>query len=244
MHVAVFGSGTGTILRAMLAAQKNLQKSNTAPFLIRLLYTDRECNFQKIAEEEHLPLIFHPWNKQIPREEYDRQGLELLKKQPFPIDFLLLAGYMRLMSPVWLQAFPYRILNIHPADLADLDEKGNRKWIGENAVFKALQAGVERTRTSAILIDDTVDGGPVLVSGPWVDYREGKPIDRERASHHQSKQKKESDWPACLSALQMIAEGRLGLDKNKDVYVDGRRLSSGGYELNEMEAPCAGSLVF
>ncbi len=239
MHIAVFGSGAGTILRAMLQAQKRLERNGKSPFSIQLLFTDRECNFQKIAEEERIPLLYHPWNKQFSREEYDQKGLDLLRKfeEKSPIDLLLLAGYMRLMSKIWLQAFPYRILNIHPADLDDLDAQGNRKWIGENAVFKALQGGMERTRTSAILIDEKVDGGPILVSGPWTSYCEGHPIDKEKAAKHQAKQKEISDWPACLTALQLIGEGRLRLGgSSRDVFLDGEKLPPCGYELNDREA--------
>ncbi len=228
MQVAVFGSGTGTILQAMLAAQKSASTS----FSIRLLYTDRECRFQKIAAEENLPLLYHPWK--APREEYDRQGLELLHSFPFEIDFLLLAGYMRLMSPVWLSAFKHRILNIHPADLTVLDAQGKRKYIGAEAVFAALQSGEMRTRSTAILIDEQVDGGPVLVSGAWVPYEGEYPVTQERATEHQTKQKAKSDWPACLAALQLIGEGRISLDtKTGQVFLDGKKLPNCGYAIGE-----------
>lgn len=227
MHVAAFGSGTGTILRAMLAAQKD------ASFAIKLFYTDRECNFQKIAEEQKIPLIYHPKSPGITREEYDRQGLERLSafSRDCPIDFLLLAGYMRLMSRVWLDAFPYRILNIHPADLTVLDAAGNRKYIGDNAVFKALSEGERKTRTTAILIDEKVDGGPILVSGFWVPYQEKEPIDQKSAAKHQEKQKALSDWPACLMALTLIADGCVQLDPAREVFVSGKKMPPGGYEL-------------
>jgi folate-dependent phosphoribosylglycinamide formyltransferase PurN len=201
MNVAVFGSGKGTILSLMLAAQKK----ETQPFAIRLLYTDRICRFQTIAEEEHLPLIYQPWDPSLSREENDRQGLSRLLAFS-PIDCLLLAGYMRLMSSVWLKAFPNRILNIHPADLTVLDGQGRRKYVGKEAVFDALREGERRTRTSAMLIDETVDGGPLLVLGPWVPYEGEIPVTRASAALHQEKQKVMSDSPACLRALQRLAK--------------------------------------
>src|ERR1700690_2741905 len=114
MHVAVFGSGSGTILRAMLAAQKKSEQLyGRSPFAIKLLYTDRGCHFQQIAKDEKLPLIEHSFSdfiKQrnidnprdpIARKEYDQKGVELLssfaQKENFPIDLLLLAGYMRIL---------------------------------------------------------------------------------------------------------------------------------------------------
>jgi len=232
MHIAVFGSGAGTILRAMLCAQNRAPQ----PFTIRLLYTDRECAFQQIAKEANLPLIHNPWSKTLSREHYDQRGLDLLRTfsrdMQCPIDFILLAGYMRLMSRVWLQAFPHHILNIHPADLTILDERGKRKFIGDNAVFLSLQSGMRKTRTTAILIDEQVDGGPILVSGPWVDYVGNNSVTKELAQEHQAKQKKMSDWPTCLTALQLLAEGRLELSLPAlDVFCDGKKMPPGGYEL-------------
>lgn len=225
MHVAVFGSGSGTILRAMLAAQKK----NSA-FSIRLLYTDRECRFQEIAKEENLPLIYHPWKG--PREVYDQRGLEFVRAHPCPIDLLLLAGYMRLMSSAWLNAFPYRILNIHPADLTALDRQGQRRYIGVDAVRLALQSGETQTRSSAILIDETVDGGPVLVSGPWLSYTGPRPVTEELAAQHQSEQKAKSDWPACLRALELIGEGRISFkQETQELFLDGEKLPPGGEEV-------------
>jgi phosphoribosylglycinamide formyltransferase 1 len=234
MNVAVFGSGSGMILRAMLAAQRQARQ----PFSIRLLYTDRECFFQKIAKEENLPLIYNPFNPAVSRENFDLIGLDLVRsysrENPCPIDFLLLAGYMRLMSRVWLRAFPHRILNIHPGDLTVLDKEGNRKFVGDRAVFKALQNGERKTRTTAILIDEKVDGGPVLVSGPWVPYEGEDPVTKESAAKHQEKQKKVSDYPACLAALQMLAEGRFELSlPAREVFLDGRKMEPCGYELME-----------
>lgn len=196
----MFGSGAGTTLRAVLAAQK---QDPCPPYQVKVLFTDRPCQFQQIAKEENLPLIDHPWKP--PREEYDRIGLELLRKYA-PIDMILLAGYMRLFSPIWLSAFPNRILNIHPADLTALDHNGKRRYVGANAVYDALSQGEKQTRSTAILIDANVDEGPILASGPWVPYEGEYPITQERAKAHQEKQKALSDWPVCIAALKLLAK--------------------------------------
>lgn len=198
MHLAIFGSGSGTILRAVLAAQKEKD------FRVKVLYTDRLCNFQKIAAEENLPLIDHRYDPSLKREEYDREGLALLSafSKTCPIDCILLAGYMRLLSPVWLNAYPNKILNIHPADLT------TRKYIGANAVFDALQNGETKTRSTAILINEEVDGGPIIALGPWVLYEEGYPVTKEKAARHQEKQKRLSDWPVTIQALETIGKKR------------------------------------
>ena len=214
MHVAVFGSGSGTILRAMLSAQK------MSGFAIKLLFTDKQCNFQQIAREENLPLIEHFFTSD--RDAYDREGVKLIASfmEKTPIDCLLLAGYMKILGRPWLEAFPHRILNVHPADLTHLDADGKRKYVGEGAVLQALLDGQKRTRTSVILIDEKIDTGPIVVSGPWVEYEEGEPITRISARAHQERQKALSDWPACLLALQLISQGKVKIDEKGFLCVE------------------------
>ncbi len=211
MRVAVFGSGTGTILKSLLEARKKEALS----FQIVLLFTDQLCRFQTIAKEVNLPLIYHPQKTGQKRIEYDQEALHLI--QNFSIDFILLAGFMRLMSSLWLEAFPNRILNIHPADLT------SRKYIGKNAVYDALKAGEKRTRTSAILIDETVDGGPIVASGSWVDYDGPIPVTMESAKKHQEKQKEFSDFAVCKSALHWIGAGRIATE-DKTIFFDSKKM--------------------
>ncbi len=268
MHVAVFGSGSGTILRAMLAAQKESERLyGKSPFAIKLLFTDRESRFSQIAKEEKLPLIQHPFSSFIKdkhasnpcnpelRKEYDQQGVKklfsLMEKEALSIDFLLLAGYMRILSSCWLEAFPYRILNVHPADLTHLDPRGRRKFVGDQAVLQALQNGQEKTRSTVIVIDEKADTGPIVVSGPWVEYREGYPITKESAIAHQERQKAISDWPACLCALQLISQGRvkilpgtdsLFIDDVEQQHVHSHELVSASFKHDAQGVLCVESL--
>ena len=237
MHVAVFGSGSGTILRAILAAQKKSEQLHgRSPFAIKLLFTDRKCRFQQIAQEEKLPLIEHDHsNGPIQRQEYDLKGVEhffsFVKKENLKIDFVLLAGYMRILGNPWLKVFSNRILNVHPADLTLLDSKGKRQFTGSNSVFQALQEGQKQTRSTVILIDEKIDTGPIIVSGPWVQYQGKYPITKECAAAHQEKQKMFSDWPACFVALQLVSQGRVKLhSETKKVFIDGIEQPSQGYE--------------
>src|ERR1700722_17327786 len=65
-----------------------------------------------IARERGIPALFLP-SRGIAREDYDRQLAAELKTRE--IDLVCLAGFMRLLSPVLVQAFPMKILNIHPS---------------------------------------------------------------------------------------------------------------------------------
>jgi len=246
--LVVFGSGSGTNLEALLRASRELLNNGNRPlFTIKAIFTDRLCRLREIAERERIPLIHHSFVDFFKRSkaksdrdfkmrcEYDLINAQLLddlaERRGFSIDLIFLAGYMRLIFPPFLKRFPNKVLNVHPADLTATDERGNRIYVGSNAVFDALSRGEKRTRSSVILVDEKMDHGPILVSGPWVEYEEGFPVTFKRAAYHQEKQKIQSDWPASIKAIELIARGRLALDGKNAVYLDGKIQGAGGYIL-------------
>jgi hypothetical protein len=84
-----------------------------------------------------------------------------------------------------------------------------------------------------------------LVSGPWAPYFEAGSVTKEKALSHQEKQKKISDWPACLTALKLLAQGRFEIDlQAKEVYLNRKKLPAGGYEMKTRGKKCAESLGF
>jgi len=198
LQVAVFGSGSGSNLEALLRAEGS--------YKVALVFTDRECRCRQIARTRGIPLIsFFFKNFKGGREAYDREVLRLLRGESqrlgLAVDLVFLAGYMRLVTAPLLNAFPGRVLTVHPADL-----RNGRKYVGTDAVRQALEAGEGRTRSTVILVDEGMDTGPILTEGPWVEYSEGYPLTEEKVRRHQEKQKKESDWPAAIEAVKKIAK--------------------------------------
>jgi phosphoribosylglycinamide formyltransferase-1 len=239
MNVVVFGSGSGTNLEALLKSQFESSDGfqNNPKFRIAALFSDRLCRFQQIGRSHNLPVIYHSFAKFIKdhkynspndreaRIQYDQLNLQMLleisKKNNFTIDLILLAGYMRIVYEPLLSRFKNKIINIHPADLTKVDDQGRRIYVGANAVKDALLAGETKTRSSIIIVDEEIDTGPVLASGSWVPYEEGFPITEEKIQRHQDKQKIHSDWPACITVIELISQGRFALDGLNNVYFDG-----------------------
>lgn len=87
-----------------------------------------------------------------PREEHDRETVEVLKDHK--VDFVCLAGYMRVLSSFFLEAFRDRILNIHPSLLP--------AFPGLNAQLQAIEHGVKWTGCTVHFVDETLDGGPIV----------------------------------------------------------------------------------
>lgn len=86
------------------------------------------------------------------REDHDRELVSTLKD--YRIDLVCLAGYMRLLSPYFIEAFRGRILNIHPSLLPSFP--------GLAAQRQALQHGVKWTGCTVHFVDETLDGGPII----------------------------------------------------------------------------------
>jgi len=86
------------------------------------------------------------------REDHDRETLKVLKSHQ--VDFVCLAGYMRVLSAYFLEEFRDRILNIHPSLLP--------AFPGLNAQLQAIEHGVKWTGCTVHFVDETLDGGPII----------------------------------------------------------------------------------
>lgn len=104
------------------------------------------------AERLGLPALVIP-SKGLQREEYDR--LLVAELQNRKVDLVCLAGFMRLLSPVFVRAFPNRILNIHPSLLPSFP--------GLEAQRQALEHGVKISGCTVHFVDETLDGGRILL---------------------------------------------------------------------------------
>jgi phosphoribosylglycinamide formyltransferase 1 len=92
-------------------------------------------------------------SKGLQRETYDRQVAAVL--QEYKVDLICLAGYMRLLSPYFVAAFPRRILNIHPSLLPSFPGLESQK--------QALEHGVKVAGCTVHFVDENLDAGPIIL---------------------------------------------------------------------------------
>ncbi len=133
------------------------------------------------------------------RETFDREVIALLLKNN--VDLVCLAGYMRILSPFFVQQFPRRIMNIHPALLP--------AFKGLDAQKQALEYGVKITGCSVHFVDEGTDTGPVILQKA-VAVEEGDTVEEL------SQRILEQEHLLYSEAIRLWAEGRL--------RVDGRRV--------------------
>jgi phosphoribosylglycinamide formyltransferase-1 len=92
-------------------------------------------------------------SKGLGREAYDRQVVTVLNE--YKVDLVCLAGYMRLLSPYFVAAFPQRILNIHPSLLPSFP--------GLESQRQALEYGVKLAGCTVHFVDENLDAGPIVL---------------------------------------------------------------------------------
>jgi phosphoribosylglycinamide formyltransferase-1 len=92
-------------------------------------------------------------SKGLEREAYDRRVVAALKE--YKVDLVCLAGYMRLLSPYFVAAFPQRILNIHPSLLPSFP--------GLESQRQALEYGVKFAGCTVHIVDENLDAGPIVL---------------------------------------------------------------------------------
>ncbi|MFM2122147.1 MAG: hypothetical protein RLZZ589_584 [Cyanobacteriota bacterium] len=143
-------SGSGSNFEALVEACRG----NQLPAEVALLAVNNpDCGAQQRAERLNVPWCLHDHRRFSSREALDRALVESF--QSAGVDLVVMAGWMRIVTAELIEAFPDRLLNIHPSLLPS--------FRGARAVEQALAAGVTLTGCSAHLVRLEVDSGPILV---------------------------------------------------------------------------------
>jgi phosphoribosylglycinamide formyltransferase 1 len=147
--IAVFASGSGTNFQAIIDAIKD----GTLEAHIGLLVCDHKgAGCMKRAEKEGIPSFAFSAKDYEDKASYEQDILRKLQEQN--IEFIVLAGYMRLIGHTLLSAFQGRIVNIHPSLLP--------AFPGKDAIGQALAAKVPTTGVTIHFVDEGMDTGPTI----------------------------------------------------------------------------------
>ncbi len=150
--VGVLASGSGTNLQALIDACADPNH----PARIAVVVSNRRDAFALTrARRAGIPAVHLPKPRALPRADYDARLVDALRAHG--VRWVCLAGYMLLVTPTLLDAFPDRVLNIHPALLP--------AFRGLHAQQQALDAGVRITGATVHFVTLGMDEGPVICQG-------------------------------------------------------------------------------
>ncbi|MHB8600943.1 MAG: phosphoribosylglycinamide formyltransferase [Ktedonobacteraceae bacterium] len=175
LRLCVLVSGSGSNLQALIDA---IEKNELADTEIALVVSNKaDAQGVQRALKHHIPTIYLPWqspkltaapkNGMLSDSEMKLTSLVHL----FQVDLIVLAGWMRILGGAFVEQFPRRIINLHPALIPD-DGTGNTfttqdgstipVFRGLHVVKMALDAGVKVTGSTVHYVTPEVDAGPVL----------------------------------------------------------------------------------
>ncbi len=166
IRLGVLVSGSGTNLQALIDA---IADGKLAATIQMVLSNKPAVPALDRAKKANIPFLTIQTESYPNREEYDKAlAQELMNCQ---VELVVLAGFMRIVTPAFLRHFPNRVLNLHPALLPDRPEKDevtlpdgtvSPVFRGLNVVSQALRHGVKWTGTTIHLVTPELDRGPVL----------------------------------------------------------------------------------
>lgn len=192
IKVGVLVSGEGSLLQAILDEQD-------ARYTVVGVISDRPAiKALARAEAAGVPTVVHAFKDYADRDAFSLAVGETLKG--WSIDLAVNAGFMRILSPVYLRTIGVPHMNSHPALLPSFP--------GAHGVRDALAAGVKVTGTTIHFIDESVDGGPIIAQeAVTID-----PDDTEDTLHARIKAVEQRLYPEVLRAFaegRIIVEGRI-----------------------------------
>ena len=150
VKVAILASGIGSNFEALILSVIKKELNITIAVLI---VNKSNCKAIEKAQRYSIPYEIIDHTLFSSREDFDSQIVN--KLQEYRIEALIMAGWMRIATDVLIDAFPKRILNVHPSLLPSF--KGN------NAIQKAIQANVLVTGCSVHIVSKEVDSGEILI---------------------------------------------------------------------------------
>jgi formyltetrahydrofolate-dependent phosphoribosylglycinamide formyltransferase len=195
-RLAVLISGNGSNLQAILDA---IRMGVLDAKVVVVVSNRRSAYGLERAAKAHIPTRYHPLKPYRDagrsREEYDADLAQIVAE--YEPDWVVMAGWMHILSNEFLQAFPYAVLNLHPALPG--------KFPGAHAIEEAYDAykegEIDRTGIMVHLVpDEKVDAGPVVATAEVPIYRTDT-LDMLENRMHQAEHK------LLIQALRRLIEG-------------------------------------
>jgi phosphoribosylglycinamide formyltransferase-1 len=198
-RIVVLISGSGTNMEELAAACER----GEVPGEVVAVIADRECIGLKAAEQRSIPTAVVEFGSFDSREEWsDALRVAVERFQP---DLVVSAGFMRVTSPVFVDAYRGKYINLHPALLPSFP--------GAHGVRDALAAGVKVTGSTVHFVDYEVDHGPIILQEPVrIEER-----DDEDSLHARIKGAEHRLLPA---ACRLILEGKVRIENGRTLIDD------------------------
>jgi len=198
INIGVLASGRGTNLQAIIEAIEDGKIAGE----IKVVMSDhpKACALKR-AQQYLIDTRYIDFKEFKNREDFDKEIIKILKEKK--IDLVVLAGYMRILSPYFIRAYQNKIMNIHPALLPSFP--------GLHAQKQAIGNGVKISGCTVHFVDEGVDSGPIILQKAV----EVKDNDTEESLAERILKEEHQIYP---QAIQLFSQGRL-IIKGRKIFI-------------------------
>ncbi|MDN7136372.1 phosphoribosylglycinamide formyltransferase [Pseudidiomarina terrestris] len=210
-RIVVLISGSGTNMQAIVDA---CQADRIDGEVVAVISNKADVGGLEKAAKAGIPTAVLSHREFDSREAYDEELLKLVDS--FAPDVVVLAGFMRILTPAFAQHFQGRMLNIHPSLLP--------KYRGINTHQRALDNGDKEHGVSVHFVTEELDGGPVILQAVVPVFPEDTALDLQQRVHSQEHR----IYPLVV---QWLCSERLKLTE-KGAMLDGALLGAQGYAVD------------
>ena len=193
IRIAVMVSGGGTNLQALIDAENQGMFPNGK--IVLVIASQEGAYALKRAEQAGIETAVIARKNYVSSELFDLANVTVLKDHA--IDLVVLAGYLSILGTSVIQAYPERILNIHPSLIPSFCGKG---FYGLKVHEEALKRGVRITGATVHFVNEIPDGGKILIQ---------KPVEVKETDTPEILQKRvmeEAEWIILPEAVRMVSE--------------------------------------
>jgi phosphoribosylglycinamide formyltransferase-1 len=210
LRVAVLASGRGSNLQAVIDA---IESGTVQAKIVAVISNKKEAPALERARRHGLSDLFvdpKPYaGRPDSREAYDRELLDVLRRHD--VELVLLAGYMRIVTTVLVEAFANRMMNIHPSLLPSFP--------GLDVQRKAIEWGCKLAGCTVHFVTEGVDEGPIILQA-------AVPILDEDRPETLAARILEQEHKVYPRAVQLFAEGRLRVEGRR-VFIEAGKPQGG-----------------
>lgn len=195
LKLGVLISGNGSNLQSII---DNIEKGSLKATIKIVISNNPDAYGLTRAKKHGIPFIVLKHADFKSKEDFDSEVVRLLKSNN--VDLVILAGFMRILTPVLLKAFPHKIMNIHPALLPSFP--------GIHGQKQAVDYGVKISGCTVHFVDEGVDTGPIIIQRTVQvldDDTEETLAERILKEEHQI-------YP---QAIQLFADGKIEINGRK-----------------------------
>ncbi len=204
-NIVVLVSGGGTNLQALIDAEKRGEIKNGR---ITCVISSKEGAYAlERAEQNGIKGIVLPRKNYADSTEYSKAMLETLQAEK--ADVIVYAGFMTILDECVCKAYPYKMVNVHPALIPSFCGKG---YYGLRVHEEALARGVKVTGATVHFVTEVCDGGPIILQKA-VDIHNG-----DTPEILQKRVMEQAEWKILPRAVSLLCEDKIEI-RDGNAYV-------------------------